>query len=153
MVQCATSPCKRQVLAFSHICDLAPATQTPVQNEAYLRTELKPMIYTVYLIQCSTMFYLKASPLPPAPLATSRLVICMLEGFAGFAGFQRNAGLNTCINWFQLDLIIEATHHEIKTTINWFQLVFQLIIETNHNWFQTGLHSNLFILDVLGDNF
>ena len=63
--------------------------------------------------------------------------------------------LQTTINWFQLglNLIIEATHHEIKTTINWFQLVLQLIIETNHNWFQAGLHSNLLILDVLGNHF
>ena len=59
------------------------------------------------------------------------------------------------INWFQLGLnfIIEATHHEIKTTINWFQLVLQLIIETNQTWFQAGLHSNLLILNVLGDHF
>jgi len=34
--------------------------------------------------------YLKASPLPPDPLASSRLVICKLEGFAGF---ERLAGL------------------------------------------------------------
>jgi len=59
------------------------------------------------------------------------------------------------INWFQLGLnfIIEATHHEIRTTINCFQLVLQLIIETNQTWFQAGLHSNLLILDVLGNHF
>ena len=33
--------------------------------------------------------YLKASPLPPAPLATSRFLICNLNGFAGF---ERSAG-------------------------------------------------------------
>ena len=47
----------------------------------------------------------------------------------------------------------EATHHEIQTTINCFQLVLQLIIETTQIWFQAGLHSNLLILNVLGDHF
>ena len=40
---------------------------------------------------CGVGADLKASPLPPAPLATSRLVICNLHGLAGFAG---SAGLN-----------------------------------------------------------
>ena len=38
-------------------------------------------------MNCGNKYYLKASPLPPAPLANSSLVICELEGFAGLKGF------------------------------------------------------------------
>ena len=42
--------------------------------------------------------YRKASPLPPAPLATSCLVTCRLEGFAGFERFPGAIGLcNLCV--------------------------------------------------------
>ena len=47
---------------------------------------------------CGVGADLKASPLPPAPLADSGLLICELEGSAGlkgFAGLERFAALKT----------------------------------------------------------
>ena len=81
------------------------------------------------------VIYLKASPLPPAPLATSRFVICNLNGSAGF---ERSAGLES-FKIFQNWTCVQANlHSQIKR------------IEI---WFQADLHSKLLIFIGLGHHF
>ena len=57
--------------------------------------------------------YLKASPLPPAPLATSWLLICRLDGFERFVGFK-SLEIKKLHNSFQADFIHFASQ------IYWF---------------------------------
>ena len=62
---------------------------------------------SVHFILCS--YYLKASPLPPAPLATSGLLICILKGLAGIEKLVSRIEINEKmknINLFVIHLII-----------------------------------------------
>ena len=59
----------------------------------------QPFWYNLCIWKYWRTSYLKASPLPPAPLAARWPLICRLEGLAGFEGFPGMKSVEHCLKY------------------------------------------------------